>query len=323
MPSLARERLDAGIEVLRLDRPEVRNALDTATLEELLGRARGARRRPGAARPRVLHDEHPRAVGGRRRDRAADPGAGRGADGALQPLLPRLEAFPVPTVAVCVGNCVGAGAELAAGADLRVGGDNLKLAWAGRAPRRARRAGAADAARRPQPREGARVHRPGRGDGGGRGARAAAPDGAGRAGRGRGGGPRRRGRPPAARGRCAASRRCSASSTAPPAASRGRTSAWRTSSATGAGCRRDPRSARRTGDRPGPWPCGPLGRPTRTAPSSCVRVRVVQARLSTSEVPSSPDDRAPAPPASSATEHGFASEFGRRLAPLTWRCSAW
>ncbi len=32
---------------------------------------------------------------------------------------------------MCVGNCVGAGAELAAGCDLRVGGDNLKLAWAG------------------------------------------------------------------------------------------------------------------------------------------------------------------------------------------------
>jgi enoyl-CoA hydratase/carnithine racemase len=42
-----------------------------------------------------------------------------------------VEAFPVPTVAVCVGNVVGAGAELAAGCDLRVGGDNLKLAWAG------------------------------------------------------------------------------------------------------------------------------------------------------------------------------------------------
>ena len=42
-----------------------------------------------------------------------------------------VEAFPAPTIAVCVGNVVGAGAELAAGCDLRVGGDNLKLAWAG------------------------------------------------------------------------------------------------------------------------------------------------------------------------------------------------
>ena len=46
-------------------------------------------------------------------------------------LYAAVEAFPAPTVAVCVGNVVGAGAELAAGCDLRVGGDNLKLAWAG------------------------------------------------------------------------------------------------------------------------------------------------------------------------------------------------
>ncbi len=42
-----------------------------------------------------------------------------------------LDEFPVPIIAVAVGNCVGAGAEIVAGADLRVGGNNLKLAWAG------------------------------------------------------------------------------------------------------------------------------------------------------------------------------------------------
>lgn len=42
-----------------------------------------------------------------------------------------IDALPVPMVTVCVGNCVGAGAEIVAGSDLRVGGDNLKLAWAG------------------------------------------------------------------------------------------------------------------------------------------------------------------------------------------------
>ena len=45
--------------------------------------------------------------------------------------LTSLEAFPVPTIAVCVGNCVGGGAEIVAGCDLRIAGDNLKLAWAG------------------------------------------------------------------------------------------------------------------------------------------------------------------------------------------------
>jgi enoyl-CoA hydratase/carnithine racemase len=42
-----------------------------------------------------------------------------------------IEQVPVPTIAVAVGNCVGAGAEIVAGVDLRVGGDNLGLAWAG------------------------------------------------------------------------------------------------------------------------------------------------------------------------------------------------
>ena len=36
-----------------------------------------------------------------------------------------------PLIAVAVGDCIGGGAEIVAGADLRVGGDNLRLAWAG------------------------------------------------------------------------------------------------------------------------------------------------------------------------------------------------
>ena len=46
-------------------------------------------------------------------------------------LYSAIEAFPAPTIAVCVGNVVGAGAELACGCDLRVGGDNLKLVFPG------------------------------------------------------------------------------------------------------------------------------------------------------------------------------------------------
>jgi methylglutaconyl-CoA hydratase len=50
---------------------------------------------------------------------------------AFARLYTAVEAFPAATVCVCVGNVVGAGAEIAAGCDLRVGGDNLRLAWAG------------------------------------------------------------------------------------------------------------------------------------------------------------------------------------------------
>ena len=36
MTALRRERLDDGIEVLRLDRPQARNALDSAALADLI-----------------------------------------------------------------------------------------------------------------------------------------------------------------------------------------------------------------------------------------------------------------------------------------------
>jgi enoyl-CoA hydratase/carnithine racemase len=50
---------------------------------------------------------------------------------AFSRMYEAIEAFPAPTIAVCVGNVMGAGAELAAGCDLRVGGDNLKIGWVG------------------------------------------------------------------------------------------------------------------------------------------------------------------------------------------------
>src|SRR5919106_222759 len=91
MASIQRERVAEGIEVLRLDRPQARNAMNSDLLAAV-----------GVARM-----------------------------GAFARFYAAVEAFPVPTIAVCVGNVVGAGAELAAGCDLRVGGDNLYLAWAG------------------------------------------------------------------------------------------------------------------------------------------------------------------------------------------------
>jgi enoyl-CoA hydratase/carnithine racemase len=60
-----------------------------------------------------------------------DPEGGVARMEAFARLYAAVEAFPAPTICVCVGNTVGAGAELAAGCDLRVGGDNLKLVWAG------------------------------------------------------------------------------------------------------------------------------------------------------------------------------------------------
>ena len=50
---------------------------------------------------------------------------------AFTALYVAVETFPAPTICVCAGHCVGAGAEIAAGCDLRVVADNAKLAWSG------------------------------------------------------------------------------------------------------------------------------------------------------------------------------------------------
>jgi len=128
--TLQRERRD-GIEILRLDRPEVRNAMSSPLLDEL-----------AAALTELAADAELRAlVLSTTSEQALSAGADVGeqldhAGGVARmerfaEVYAGLEAFPAPTVAVCVGNCVGAGAEVVAACDLRVAGDNLKLAWAG------------------------------------------------------------------------------------------------------------------------------------------------------------------------------------------------
>ena len=105
--------------------------MDTALLEALLTEL-----------DRVAADEEARVVVfSTTTEKALSAGADVGEDLDAEGGVARMELFtrmyaavdalPVPTIAVCVGNVVGAGAELAAGCDLRVGGDNLKLAWAG------------------------------------------------------------------------------------------------------------------------------------------------------------------------------------------------
>lgn len=131
MEPLQRERVDAGIEVLRLARPQVRNALDSATLAAL-GDALSELAADPTLGALVFSTTDVKALcAGADVAEALSPEQGIARMEAFGRFYAAIEAFPVPTIAVCVGNCVGAGAELVAGVDLRVGGDNLKLAWAG------------------------------------------------------------------------------------------------------------------------------------------------------------------------------------------------
>ncbi len=125
------ERRDGGIAVARLDRPEVRNALDTATVVALAGAFERLAADDGL-RALVLSTTSERALcAGADLREPLDRAGGVARMEAFARLYAAVDAFPAPTVCVCVGNVVGAGAELAAGGELRVGGDNLRLAWAG------------------------------------------------------------------------------------------------------------------------------------------------------------------------------------------------
>ncbi len=129
--SVLLERRPDGVAVLRLDRPDARNALDSASLMQLLAALDELRRDP-SVRAVVFSTTSERALcAGADVAEALDRAGAVARMEAFARLYAAVDAFPAPTICVCVGNVVGAGAELAAGCDLRVGGDNLKLAWAG------------------------------------------------------------------------------------------------------------------------------------------------------------------------------------------------
>jgi enoyl-CoA hydratase/carnithine racemase len=131
MAALTRERTDDGIEILRLDRPEVRNAMDSAMLAEL-DAALTELAADETLKALVLSTTNVRAFcAGADVSEQLDAAAGVARMEAFARVYAAVEAFPAPTICVCVGNVVGAGAEVAAGCDLRVGGDTLKLVFPG------------------------------------------------------------------------------------------------------------------------------------------------------------------------------------------------
>ena len=129
--SILLERRQDGVAILRIDRPDRRNALDTASLREFVAALGELSADPGL-RCLVLSTTHTRAFCA-----GADTGEPLDREGGIArmrlfgELYAALEAVPVPVVCVCVGNTLGAGAELAAGSDMRVGGDNLQIGWVG------------------------------------------------------------------------------------------------------------------------------------------------------------------------------------------------
>jgi enoyl-CoA hydratase len=124
---------DDAVALLRLDRPEARNAINTEMLEELLSHLASARS-DDAVRVLVLSssDHMGLSAGADVREQLDEEGRVRRMQ-LFADLYDELTGFPKPTVAACHGACVGGGAEIAVACDLRIGGSNLRLRFPGAA----------------------------------------------------------------------------------------------------------------------------------------------------------------------------------------------
>jgi len=124
---------DDGVALIRLERAEVRNALNTAMLEEILGHLATARE-DDAVRVLVIssNDHMGLSAGADVREQLDEPGRLRRME-LFSLVYDGLVGFPKPTVAACHGACVGGGAEIAVACDLRVGGSNMRLRFPGAA----------------------------------------------------------------------------------------------------------------------------------------------------------------------------------------------
>ncbi len=124
---------EQGVALIRLERPQARNAINTQMLVELLEHLAVAR---GDEAVRVLVFSSADHLG---LSAGADVREELGADGKVRrmqlfaDLYDQVVAFPKPTIAACHGDVVGGGAEVAVACDMRVGGANLRMRFPGAA----------------------------------------------------------------------------------------------------------------------------------------------------------------------------------------------
>jgi enoyl-CoA hydratase/carnithine racemase len=122
-----------GVAVLRLQRPDSRNAINTQMLVEMLEHLAVARADAGV---RVLvitsSDQMGFSAGADVKEQLDDEGKVRRMQ-LFADLYDAIVAFSKPTIAVCHGDVVGGGAEIAVACDMRVGGANLRMRFPGAA----------------------------------------------------------------------------------------------------------------------------------------------------------------------------------------------
>jgi enoyl-CoA hydratase/carnithine racemase len=124
---------ERGVALLRLDRPESRNAIDTRMLLELLEYLAVARADEAVRALAIGSSDHMGlSAGADVKEDLDDEGKVRRMR-LFADLYDTVVAFPKPTVACCHGDAVGGGAEIAVACDMRVAGSNLRMRFPGAA----------------------------------------------------------------------------------------------------------------------------------------------------------------------------------------------
>lgn len=125
--------VDEGVALLRLDRPEARNAINTPMLEELLAHLAKARDDDAVRVLVISSSDHMGLSAGADIREQLDEQAAVSRMELFARLYDAITGFPKPTIAVCHGDTIGGGAEIAVACDMRVGGSNLRMRFPGAA----------------------------------------------------------------------------------------------------------------------------------------------------------------------------------------------
>lgn len=124
---------EAGVALLRLERPEARNAMNTQMLAELIEHLAVARADEAVRVLVISSSDHLGLSAGADVREQLDPGEHVARMQLFSDLYDAITSFPKPTVAACHGDVVGGGAEVAIACDMRVGGSNLRMRFPGAA----------------------------------------------------------------------------------------------------------------------------------------------------------------------------------------------
>ena len=130
MPELVLRPAGDGVLVVELHRPHVRNAMDAALVARLSS-ALGSLAKDRAARAVVLTGAGGAFSSGADLGGTTDPQQAGVDLAAFARMYEQAVGFPQPLVAAITGACVGAGAELAACCDLRVGTPGAAIRFPG------------------------------------------------------------------------------------------------------------------------------------------------------------------------------------------------